>query len=221
MAASPAARHSRRISFTILLGLAWLAACVTQGPGSAELHRWWSGLGPVVPHDSFPADCNLCHLGADWQTMRASFSFDHGKETGHTLLGAHAAARCLRCHNDRGPVQTFQARGCVGCHEDTHYGELGNDCASCHNEFVWKATGQIERHSRTRFPLTGVHMNTACHRCHPGAQVGEFLPTDTECVSCHRAELAGTTNPPHVPLGWVAKCDRCHQPTSWQQAQVR
>lgn len=214
---------ARRLSAVLapaLLCVLWVA-CAATGPGSAELHRWWSGLGAVVPHDTFPADCNLCHLGADWQTLRASFSFDHHKETGHALTGAHAQGRCLRCHNDRGPVQTFASRGCVGCHEDKHMGELGTDCASCHDEFTWRATGQVERHNRTRFPLTGAHLNTACHRCHPGAQVGEFVPADTECLSCHRSDLEGTTNPRHIPLGWVSNCDRCHQTTGWRPAQLR
>ena len=30
------------------------------------------------------------------------------------LRGAHAQAGCLLCHNDRGPVQQFAARGCGG-----------------------------------------------------------------------------------------------------------
>jgi len=30
--------------------------------------------------------------------------------------------------------------------------------------------------------------------------------------------MLGTTN--HVGLGWVDRCDRCHMPTFWQQAEI-
>ena len=92
-----------------------LAACVSQSAGVGSVHRWWAGLGPVLPHDSFPADCSLCHVGEKWNTLTVEFSFDHEQETGHRLEGAHAEAQCLRCHNDRGPVQVFAGRGCAGC----------------------------------------------------------------------------------------------------------
>ena len=130
-------------------------ACVSSGPGAAQRHRWWAGLGPVLPHDSFPADCQLCHLGENWNALRSNFSFDHERETGVPLVGAHQRAQCLRCHNDRGPVATFVAQGCVGCHEDVHFGELGASCTSCHKQITWQPVGQIERHNRTRFPLVG------------------------------------------------------------------
>jgi hypothetical protein len=195
--------------------------CAVQRAGSGELHRWWAGFGPVLPHGKFPADCKLCHVGATWNELTPDFRFDHQKETGVPLDGAHAQARCLRCHNDRGPVAMFQARGCVGCHEDVHQGKLGVRCEECHDQETWNPRGQIERHDRTRFPLSGAHLATACHRCHPGANVGNFVPTDTECVTCHRDDLAGTLNPPHIPLGWTSKCDRCHMPTDWHQAHRR
>jgi hypothetical protein len=213
--------RGRTPAAAVLVLLAILYACVAPGAGTADLHRWWAGLGPVLPHATFPADCNLCHLGSDWQELRPSFTFDHGKETGVVLHGAHAQARCLRCHNDRGPVEVFAARGCVGCHEDVHFAKLGTDCSRCHDERSWHAPQLRQQHARTRFPLTGAHAAVACHRCHEGAFAGEFLPTDTECVTCHRADLEATTNPPHIPLGWVSDCNRCHMPTRWQQAQVR
>ena len=219
----------RRRSRSRLLPLALLASlpCIVvacalqQGPGDVALHRWWTGLGPVLPHDSFPADCSLCHIGDKWNALRPDFRFDHEKQTGVKLDGAHARAMCLRCHNDRGPVGIFRARGCAGCHEDVHYGELSPDCVSCHEQDSWRPVGQIEKHARTRFPLTGAHMAVACHRCHPGALVGNFVPADSDCLTCHVEELNGTTNPPHLGLGWVDNCDRCHQPTSWHHAKIQ
>jgi hypothetical protein len=198
-----------------------LAACAVQKTREGvEQHLWWSGLGPVLPHDTFPGDCALCHVGDDWQTLGTDFAFDHLAETGYPLAGAHARATCLLCHNDRGPVQTFSAQGCGGCHEDVHLGQLGSECSACHVEDDWRPQGQIARHQETRFPLVGVHASTACYRCHPGAEVGDFTPTDTECVTCHASDLARALNPNHAGLGWVDHCDRCHLPRTWNQAEI-
>jgi hypothetical protein len=198
-----------------------IVACTVQGTGKGELHRWWAGFGLVVPHESFPADCKLCHVGANWNELVGDFSFDHGARTGFVLNGAHDQAACLRCHNDRGPVATFQAKGCVGCHADVHYGELGLDCARCHDEGKWFVPNGRVTHMHTRLPLTGAHMQVACHRCHGGAAVTNFRPTDPDCSSCHIDEATATTNPPHVGLGWTDRCDRCHMPTAWKPAFVR
>ena len=209
----------RRLSLALSC-VALGVACALEGQGGAAQHLWWAGFGPVLPHDTFPADCQTCHVGDSWQRMREDFRFDHEKETGVPLEGAHAQASCLRCHNDRGPVSVFANQGCAGCHEDVHRGELGPDCASCHTQQTWRAVGTFALHYHTRFPLVGVHASTACHRCHPGAEVGKFLPTDTECVTCHASDLAQANNPNHVALGWVDNCNRCHQPTTWQQAEI-
>jgi hypothetical protein len=74
-------------------------------------------------------------------------------------------------------------------------------------------------HNKTRFPLTGTHMVTACHRCHPGTFVGNFVPTDTECLTCHYKDLNKANNPPHAALGFVDHCDWCHTPTTWYEAE--
>jgi hypothetical protein len=203
------------------LGLALLllaTACVLQQPGVASRHRWWSGLGPVLPHDTFPTDCKLCHQGQGWNDLVDDFAFDHRAETGVALEGAHEGARCLRCHNDRGPVEVFARQGCAGCHVDVHLGRLGGLCADCHQQDTWQPVGQIEAHRRTRFPLVGVHASTPCFRCHPGSEAGLFTPSDPNCVTCHVSDLNQTTN--HIGLGWVDNCQRCHQPTDWNNAEI-
>lgn len=203
------------------LALAFLVlACAVTGPQAVRQHRWWDGFGPVLPHDSFPADCGLCHEGEGWWTLVEGFTYDHAAETGVPLRGAHGQAQCLRCHNDRGPVEVFAAQGCAGCHEDIHLGQIQMGCETCHQETSWRPTGQVELHLRTRFPLIGIHTAVSCRRCHPGAEVGRFRPADPECVSCHAADRDQADNPNHLALGWVDRCDRCHQPTSWNQAEL-
>ncbi|HPF12853.1 MAG: hypothetical protein H6830_12410 [Planctomycetes bacterium] len=214
-------RNRIRTGWLVALGSYLLiAACATLGPRDPRLHGWWKGLGLVLPHDSFPGDCSLCHVGGSWNTLVEDFEFDHEARTGVALNGAHAKAQCLLCHNDRGPVQVFQAQGCAGCHEDIHLGYLGPNCTDCHRETSWRPFGQVERHAGTRFPLVGRHATASCRACHLGNEVGRFLPVDTACVSCHRRDLAATQNPNHNGLGWVDHCDRCHLPTTWHQAQV-
>ena len=209
------------IALSLLL-YAVLVACVAGGETwrSVERHRWWQGLGPVLPHDTFPADCALCHRGGGWQELVEGFTFDHARETGVPLDGAHAHASCLRCHNDRGPVADFAARGCAGCHEDVHRGQLQQGCATCHDEWSWRPRGMHELHRQTRFPLTGVHASTSCRACHPGAEVGVFAPTPIDCVDCHREDLAAATNPDHFALGYVDRCDRCHVPFVWDRVEL-
>ena len=214
---------ARRIASRVLLASACgllALACAVQGVDVARARLWQAGFGPVLPHETFPADCSLCHEGQGWQDLRDDFTYDHAAETGVELSGAHAEATCIRCHNDRGPVATFAARGCAGCHEDVHRGELGTSCDRCHQETTWQPVGQIELHRRTRFPLVGVHAVTSCNRCHPGAEVGHFQPADTECLTCHQSDLARANNPNHIGLGWVDRCDRCHLPRTWQQAEI-
>jgi hypothetical protein len=204
----------RRDQWLLHLALVFgLLACV------ARLHEerqgtppqcWWQERGPVVPHDTFPADCALCHEGDDWQTIRQDFAFDHELETGVPLNGAHAAAECLRCHNDRGPVRLFAQRGCAGCHEDVHRGQLGHDCSACHDEADWQVDETMALHDRTRLPLVGAHAAVQCWVCHPGAQVGSFRNVDPECASCHLDEYNATTDPDHAASGFSTSCEDCH-----------
>jgi len=195
-----------------------VASCVGNlfpGRTATRPQDWDTKRGPVIPHDNFPTDCTLCHEKGSWNKIRPDFFYDHEKETGVALAGAHAKAQCLRCHNDRGPVGTFAKRGCAGCHEDVHRGQLGKSCNSCHTERNWIAEGQVAQHNRTRFPLAGAHTAVACFRCHPGAQVGNFTRAPVQCQACHQEDLKQAKNPDHLAAGWTTDCQRCHKPTTW------
>lgn len=206
---------SGKLALLVLCVLYGALACAIQPRQDVEPHEWWHERGPVVPHSSFPDDCSLCHVGERWSELRDDFEFDHGAETGVVLEGSHADAECLRCHNDRGPVALFAARGCAGCHENVHRGQLGVNCQDCHDQSTWRPREQIEMHNRTRLPLVGAHAGTPCWACHDGAQVGDFAYEDPACIACHRDDLARATNPDHQAQGWVVNCDRCHIPTTW------
>lgn len=197
-------------------------ACMTRWSAAVRVPRqgWWEERGPVVPHDGFPADCTLCHQGEDWHTIRDDFEFDHLAETGVPLNGAHAVAECLRCHNDRGPVELFAQRGCAGCHEDVHRGQMGADCTSCHGESSWRPEGQIALHAATRLPLAGAHAALQCWACHEGAEVGNFRNADPQCISCHLEDYQGTTNPDHVASGYATTCQDCHGFVAFDQAAI-
>lgn len=213
--------NTRRFQFRPFWCLAiayFIVACVANTSYTGSVQRWWTDRGPVVRHDSFPADCTLCHLEGSWNEIRPDFEFDHLAETGHALEGAHASAECLRCHNDRGPVQLFAQRGCSGCHEDLHRGQLGPTCDSCHGQESWGVYDFITEHNATRFPLVGAHAAAACWSCHPGAQVGEFTRLDPDCASCHQEALTVALDPDHEAAGWVTGCDRCHLSTQWSSA---
>jgi hypothetical protein len=213
MAVLMATRRSFRWWWLCAFGFA--VACVNLVPQQG----WSADFGPVVPHDSFPADCSLCHTGGDWQTLRSDFTFDHEARTGVALRGAHADAACLLCHNDRGPVQQFAARGCGGCHQDPHLGRLGSNCQDCHDETLWRARDAIAQHDRTRFPLVGAHAAAACFRCHPGAQVGNFAGAYVECRQCHADDYARAAVPNHAAAGLPMTCSDCHRPTGWAPAE--
>ena len=212
-------QHSRRQLFAFAFVAYVVVACVTSYPRIRN--GWRDELGPVISHDSFPLQCDTCHVGGDWQTLVDDFSFDHEAETGVRLTGAHNEAQCLRCHNDRGEVADFVEQGCAGCHEDVHLGTLGTRCDTCHQEQTWRPRNQVALHNKTGFSLDGVHAVTQCRNCHQGAEVGRFMPTSSECVTCHRDDLARANNPNHFGLGLIDRCDRCHMPTSWKQVETQ
>jgi hypothetical protein len=194
-----------------------LTACALSAV-DVKVQDWWAARGPVVPHDSFPADCTLCHTGTDWNTIREDFEFDHELQTGVALTGAHARAECIRCHNDRGPVEVFAARGCAGCHENVHRGQLGDRCIDCHTEQDWRPRESIAEHARTGFPLIGAHAGVSCWQCHAGAEEGIFSGVSTDCASCHAADALAATSVDHLAQGWTSSCDDCHALIAWTQS---
>ena len=212
----------RTLVISVLLG-SWAAvpaAAAEAKGGLPEQLRWEKDWGPLVPHKKFPSDCSLCHVPKRWDVMRSDFRFDHKKETGYALEGAHAQASCLRCHNDRGPVATYKARGCAGCHVDPHKSAMGMDCARCHGQRSWALQGaqgeRIADHARTRFPLTGMHATLRCDQCHSRASAGDFRGAQRDCFQCHSQDYA--VAPKHASANYPRDCRACHKSATFAGA---
>jgi LSD1 subclass zinc finger protein len=219
---SRAGHNRKKFSFTYgcFLVLVISAAIPAQLSAARDTRdQWDKKWGPLVPHKTFPRKCDLCHIPERWDVLRPDFHFDHLKETGYPLEGAHATAACLRCHNDRGPVSAYVARGCSGCHVDPHRSALGLRCQKCHNEVSWTVmTTAVSQHAQTRFPLVGVHATVECQQCHPRSQAGDFTGAATDCYSCHRTDYLSTQNPNHTSLNFPTTCASCHNTTTWLNA---
>ena len=62
----------------------------------------------------------------------------------------------------------------------------------------WMPQGIAAEHAKTRFPLVGAHVATACQSCHPGSEAGVFQPAPVRCEDCHQDALASAADPNHV-----------------------
>ena len=165
----------------------------------------------------FPTTCQSCHTEAAW---RPASGVDHS-QTRFPLTGAHGGVPCARCH--LGDRYAGTPTDCYSCHE-TNYrgvqnpnhvaGNFPRECQNCHATTAWKPASSID-HSRTRFPLTGVHVATPCAQCHVG---GRYTGTPTACYSCHEARYRSVQNPNHVTGNFSHECQTCHTTSAWKPA---
>jgi hypothetical protein len=146
-------------------------------------------------------DCGACHTTSGWIPA----SFDHAKSK-FPLTGAHANLDCTKCHLNN--VFTFLDDACYSCHakDDTHKGQFGTFCDSCHNTTAWLPP--TFDHSKSKFPLTGAHANLACSKCHLN---NVLAPLDTTCVSCHAKDDAHNGQ-------FGTDCGACHTTSAWLPA---
>lgn len=174
-------------------------------------------------------DCHVEHHGREFSLIRWPGGeigrFDH-RLTGHTLEGRHAALDCRDCHQaahiaDPDPLlqagkaldRTYLGLSgeCLGCHADSHRGQLGTSCTDCHDQEGWKPAPAFS-HDRSAFPLKGRHRQADCDSCHAtvhdgqGAYVQYRGVAHAQCTACHVDVHQGR-------LG--NQCNRCHSPNSW------
>lgn len=147
-------------------------------------------------------ECASCHVASRWDDSR----FDHG-ETGFPLVEAHATLNCTACHKD--DVEVSLPDTCGGCHalDDSHGGQMGEDCGSCHQQTEWQAGIEFD-HDLSGFPLTGMHAPVPCAACH---ESNRFQDASAGCISCHADDdkHEGT-------LG--SECGACHTSNEWTAA---
>ncbi|HWX91449.1 MAG TPA: cytochrome c3 family protein [Terriglobales bacterium] len=175
-------------------------------------------------------ECSRCHSDHNGVTFPMikwePTKFDH-KETGYLLEGKHAGLACNKCHTpERIPAaeraaikmkdlsKTFLGipQACVTCHKDFHEGRLGPNCIQCHNFTDWKDTAGKFDHSKTRYPLTGLHQEVKCEKCHTADATGapryKGLPFG-KCDDCHAD--------PHKGSFKDKSCASCHNTNGWKK----
>jgi hypothetical protein len=195
-------------------------------------HRWAYNQSPSQ------TDCARCHLehnGRQFPLTRFDNKkgFDHKGFTGFALEGKHTALACEGCHNfskipmaARAEIEVKDlnksflglSKECTSCHRDQHAGQLGSDCLRCHSQDAWKPAAGFS-HFRTAYPLTGLHQNVSCEKCHgpkPGETTAKYkgLPF-AGCQSCHQDPHKGAFQ----DAKFQAACDKCHTTAGWKSNQ--
>ena len=172
--------------------------------------------------------CGECHNTKNFTEVA---NFDH-KQTRFLLKGRHLNLKCSECHTPTNQMfagkhphakskflfPDLEAKSCSSCHSDFHKGQLGNDCAKCHNEESWKKP-IFDHNKQSQFAITGAHARVKCDACHkevPGQKVEfakkiyaliQFKPIKSECVTCHANFHKGQ-------LG--NDCAKCHTTEKWK-----
>jgi len=152
--------------------------------------------------------CHTDHIGRDADiTFLDPTLFDHAI-TEFALTGGHVGLACASCHTAKAKFREAPT-ACDACHgkDDPHKGELGADCAKCHNTGNWQKTTAFD-HATTKFALLGAHAKAECRSCHAG---GQYVGLPLACVGCHKAD--------DVHKGkFGTKCQDCHAAQAWAKA---
>lgn len=164
------------------------------------------------PHGKIRFECSACHSTDSWK-MKKDAAFNH-KVTGFPLTGKHEMLQCVSCHAEL--KFTKQSSDCLSCHTNVHKTELGTNCLRCHTTQSWKISDIVQKHQRTRFPLLGRHASLNCQTCHPHAAQKQYSGTLTECIGCHRNDVAEAKTPNHIAAGFSTDCVQCHLITAFR-----
>lgn len=171
--------------------------------------------------NKFCWSCHSDHNGRNFQIIKFdSKTFNHSK-TKFTLNGKHISIECNECHQNKfikdsqlkKRKKTFLGleTNCSSCHDDVHQNTLGDKCNNCHNEEKFKPAVLFE-HNKTKFILTGKHLNVDCNKCHEKAQRNgkdfqKFKGLNYEnCTPCHKDIHQGKFD---------KNCQKCHSAKSF------
>ncbi len=90
--------------------------------------------------------------------------------------------------------------------DDSPHGPMQVACENCHTASAWKpirAKPDFD-HSRTSYPLRGLHSRVGCEECHVHPV---FANVGRNCQDCH-ADIHRRRN--------GAQCELCHRVSGWQ-----
>jgi len=146
-------------------------------------------------------DCGSCHSTSGWSPS----TYDHNLST-FKLTGQHATIACSNCHGNN--VFWGTPTDCYSCHaaQDTHNGQFGTSCGTCHSTSAWKPS--TFDHNLSSFKLTGKHVNVPCSSCHIN---NVFKGTSTDCYSCHASQDNHNGK-------FGTNCGSCHSTSGWTPA---
>jgi predicted CXXCH cytochrome family protein len=206
--------------------------CHTEIAAELQQHK---GLHATYPQTGPPgAACVKCHSdhnGVDFSLLHwdpTPKGFDHSK-TGYTLDGKHVGVTCRSCHQashvaapwrpllvskDVNTTWLGMPTDCIGCHKDEHQGRFGTNCAQCHSTADWKNTRldtQNFDHSKTQYPLTGLHKQVACEKCHTAGPDGKPRYKGIAFIVCNECHVD-----PHKGEFRQQACDSCHTTAGWK-----
>ncbi len=141
--------------------------------------------------------------------------YEHGKESGFRLTGAHVALPCAQCHLRGRYLGTPTA--CEACHLDRYQNAALPDhraagypatCESCHQTSQFR--GARAAHPSSVPPLSGKHTVTPCGSCHTASRPERL---NTNCSTCHQAAVS-----PNHSAQPPANCDACHTTAAFRPA---
>ncbi len=169
--------------------------------------------------------CDACHTVQGFTPSR--FEPALHASTRFPLRGAHEAIPCGRCHASadidgrQTPRFSWTDLSCHGCHKDPHAGQFDTrvaeqGCTGCHDVESWHVL-QFD-HSGTTFPLTGLHRDLLCEKCHTqgkvnGTETTVFRFADTHCDACHDDRHQGQ----FAAADGRVDCARCHDTYGWKR----
>ncbi len=154
--------------------------------------------------------CHTDHKGRDakiviWDKEK----FDHEK-TDFPLAGAHQKQEKVKCKDCHDPKKKYSEAPlpCNDCHrkDDKHKNTLGADCGKCHNERDWKEA-KFD-HSKTKYELSGKHIDVKCKKCH--ADPSRYKEAPHDCLGCHRKDDKHKDQ-------YGKKCEDCHTEKDWKK----
>lgn len=197
-----------------------------------DLERTFLGLGQkcLSCHEDehqgqLPQDCLRCHTMSGWKPPA---KFDH-KQAKFKLTGKHVEVACAKCHPPvirrsfgSAPVDklTFVKyvgilfQNCNACHADAHDDRFGQNCKKCHLTTSWRQinSGTFD-HSKTRFPLLGLHQQVTCNKCHTSGNLKAQLQF-ANCSDCHRDTHFGQ----FADRADGGRCESCHDVSGFSPA---